>query len=85
MRLEGNNLTTLKGLEDKENLTYLWACYNNLGIDEKYNEEGSNDKERGKDESNSLYSLNNKTKLFFLLLEGNFQLKWVSYLSTVQD
>ena len=81
LRIEGNNLTSLKGLEDKESLKYLWACYNKLGENEKYNKEGQTDEEKGKDSSNSLCALSNNTTLIFLQLEGNPQLKWVSYLS----
>ncbi len=82
LRIERNNLTSLKGLENMTDLTYLYCTYNNLGANEVYKPlGGETDKEKGKDEINdSLASLRNKAKLFYLHLQGNLNLKWVGYL-----
>ena len=82
LRIERNNLTSLKGLENMANLNYLYCSYNNLGANEEYNPLGDGtDEENGKDEVNdSLVSLKNKTNLLYLNLLGNVNLKWVGYL-----
>jgi hypothetical protein len=86
LRIEGNQLTTLKGLEDKNDLTYLIANNNKLGIDEKYlpsvDDTEKSDEELGKNAStDSLSALSNKSQLMCVNLRGNVNLKWVSYLS----
>ena len=93
LRVEGNKLTTLKGLEDKTDLTYLYASLNNLGKNETYTDlttitdvetgevREATDEDRGKNSSNALWALQFTNELYYLRLNGNPDLKWVSYLA----
>ena len=83
LRIERNNLTTLKGLEKMSQLKYLHASYNQLGKDEIYGPlNGETEEAMGKNNDlDALSSLSGKTNLSHLYLQGNKDLKWVGYLS----
>jgi len=87
LRVERNKLTTLKGLENMNQLYNIMATYNNLGIDEIYDATASithddPDIDRGKDSTkDALASLQGKTSIYNIALEGNVNLKWVGYIS----
>ena len=82
LRIERNNLTTLKGLEKMSQLKYLHASYNQLGKDEIYEPlDGETEGTMGKNNDlDALSSLSGKTNLSHLYLQGNKDLKWVGYL-----
>ena len=75
LRVEYNNLYDLKGLENLNNLQYLCATNNILGI----NENDIQDEER-----DVLSILKNKNELEFLNLSNNVELKWVEYLENLK-
>jgi len=91
LRIDRNHITTLKGLENMTKLAYLFAGRNWLGKNEEYDAEAvvldeneidiTTDFDRGKGTDNALYALSGKTSLFYVCLNGNVDLKWVSYLS----
>ena len=92
INLINNKLTSLEGLADFKNIyylsvsgnlieslsalngikvTYLLCANNSLGKNELFNENSVND---------SLIGLSNNEKLYYLNLNGNTDLKWISYL-----
>ena len=72
LRIEYNSLTTLSGLSEMNNLGYLYCSNNQLGK----NKDGS---ELNPD-TDSLASLENKSKLFYLRADNNPDLLQVDYL-----
>ena len=78
IRLDRNNLTNLNGLEKMQSLKYLFAAYNNFGVNEVYNIELEN---YGKNETtDALTSLKGTTNITSVDLRGNSNLKWISYI-----
>ena len=86
LRLEGNQITTLVGLERMDNLTILMANGNKLGINELRlgkddNDDGLDD---GKNQDNdSVAALFGKTSLKGLHLENN-DIIWIDYISNLK-
>ena len=83
LRVECNKLTSLAGCENMQNLTYLYACENNLGANEVYlgvdeNEDGLDD---GRNAStDALACLSGKNNLYYVHLIKNTNLIWIDYL-----
>ena len=73
-KLIGNNnknLTTLKGIENLQKLGYIYFANCNLG-NEETNVMNENE--------DSIASLKNKSNLYYMNLEYNINLKWISYI-----
>ena len=87
LRIEYNKITSLKGLENYNNLNTLVADANNLGKYEQYLEkdENNNDKDDGRDLDNALASLENKTELSTLTVTLNSNLIWIDYLKNCSN
>ena len=87
LRIEYNKITSLKGLENYNNLNILVADANNLGKYEQYLEkdENNNDKDDGRDLDNALASLENKTELSTLTVTLNSNLIWIDYLKNCSN
>jgi len=77
LRLEMNQLTGLKGLENMNSLAYLFVAKNQLGKYEIYDKTLEND---GRNvATDALISLTNKENLVYLNLVNNPDLKWIEY------
>ena len=87
LRIEGNKITTLNGLENMNSLKYLVATDNQLGINEKRlnldtNSDGIDD---GKNTlTDSLTALSGKTSLEYLNLIKN-PIIWIGYISDCES
>ncbi len=90
VRIEGNQIKTLgecvngkwNGLYNANDLAYLYANSNNLGVEEIYELENETGKNTQKD---SLACLENKQQLYYLRLTSNVNLKWVEYLENLNS
>lgn len=76
IRLEFNKIETLAELKNMNNLKYIRANDNNLGVNEVYDVEIE---EYGKSENDALKSLENKEKITFLSLANN-KIRWIDYI-----
>jgi len=81
LRIEYNNLTSLKGIENLSKLKYLFAAGNSFGLYEIYDSSleglGSNE------DSDSLASLSSLNNLYYVQLESNNELKHLKYLKDI--
>ncbi len=81
LRVEMNRLTTLSGIEDMNELYYLYAQNNLLGANEEILGDNDNDGyDDGINNDNALRPLTDKKMLYFLGLTYNNDLKFVHYL-----
>ena len=87
LRIEYNKITSLKGLENYNDLTILVADENDLGKYEQYldKDENNNDKDDGRDLDNALASLENKTELTTLTATSNSNIIWIDYLENCSN
>ena len=74
LRIEYNSFKSLVGLESFNNLNYIYGSYNLLG-------EGCDGDEED-NINNALVALKNHTKLYYLNLRFNSNLRWVNSLAT---
>ena len=83
LRAENNKLKDLKGIENANNLTYLYLNNNLLGINEIYD---TNLENNGKLESrDALTTIADKSKLYYLNLTGNVELKFIEYIYNLNN
>ena len=91
LRMEYNLITSLKGIENAPNLTYLYARYNNLGkgleneenINNSQNSLNTFSKMEYKDSFDTATYVSNMNKLIYVDLVANNDLIWVNYLNPI--
>ncbi len=74
LRLEGNKITSLNGLQNMNSLAYLYANDNLLGLNKDY--------EVSSTENDSLYALSKISSLVGLSLVNNTNIIWIEHISS---